>query len=215
MTKKRVERGGRGDLERRIAKLKRQVRRRAGGKTVSWESDELSGEQREAIWRQVLEFAEPEAQVRLLDLLTERGVALPEPETMTNEALFSKLWEVVNALAEMRVCLLSTDHLTDRELYTALCRNILLEESDPPPQGEGGMCYVDLLGTGSETDIYLYLKHFADEDWRKSWQADFPDYEMPAHEDPPCDRDRHLPSPTGPGWDPSKVSVASGSKSVH
>jgi len=40
----------------------------------------------------------------------------------------------------------------------------LIEESDPPPQGEGGVCYVDLLGTGSETDIYLYLKHFADED---------------------------------------------------
>ena len=42
---------------------------------------------------------------------------------------------------------------------------------------------------------YLYLKYYADEDWRQQWMADFPDYDLPAHENPPYDRDRHLPRP--------------------
>jgi hypothetical protein len=48
---------------------------------------------------------------------------------------------------------------------------------------------------GSETDTYLYLKYYAEDDWRQKWVADFPDYDMPVYENPPFDRDRHLPQP--------------------
>ena len=44
-------------------------------------------------------------------------------------------------------------------------------------------------------DTYLYLKYYADEDWRAAWLADFPDYDMPAHENPLHDRDHRLPQP--------------------
>ena len=63
------------------------------------------------------------------------------------------------------------------------------------PDSPGSAWHVNLLGSGSETDTYLYLKYYADDDFRLLWVADWPDYDMPAHENPPYDRDRHLPQP--------------------
>ena len=56
-------------------------------------------------------------------------------------------------------------------------------------------CHYQLLSSGSEEDTYLYLKYFADEEWRKDWLKQFPDHNMPDPEDPPYDRDRLLPQP--------------------
>jgi hypothetical protein len=52
-----------------------------------------------------------------------------------------------------------------------------------------------LLGGGSEEDNQLYLKYYADDDWRQHWHEDWPDDLIPAHQDPPYDRDRLLPKP--------------------
>jgi hypothetical protein len=41
----------------------------------------------------------------------------------------------------------------------------------------------------------LKREHYADEEFRRSCLADWPDDDMPAHEDPPHDRDRFLPVP--------------------
>src|SRR5215212_9964916 len=51
----------------------------------------------------------------------------------------------------------------------------------------------DLLSGGGEEDTRLYMKYYADEEARRHWLADFPDDGMPPHEEPPYDRDRHLP----------------------
>jgi hypothetical protein len=103
------------------------------------------------------------------------------------------LWEVIGALARMRVFINQTNHLNDRELYTLLSREVLREETPMLTFDPDSAWHLDLLGSGSEEDTYLYLKYYADEDWRRQWLADFSDYEMPAHEDPPYDRDRRLP----------------------
>jgi hypothetical protein len=55
--------------------------------------------------------------------------------------------------------------------------------------------HVDLVANGNEADRHFYLKHYADEDTRRQWLADFPDDPMPAHEDPPYRHDRKLPRP--------------------
>ncbi len=47
--------------------------------------------------------------------------------------------------------------------------------------------------SGSERDIHAWLKYYADEETRQRWAEDFPNDVVPPHEDPPYDRDRHLP----------------------
>jgi hypothetical protein len=50
------------------------------------------------------------------------------------------------------------------------------------------------------------MKYYADEDWRRRFQEEFPDFQMPAHGDPPYDRDRLLPQPDyGPHGEPDAV----------
>jgi hypothetical protein len=42
------------------------------------------------------------------------------------------------------------------------------------------------------------MRYYADEEYRKQWGKDFPDFEMPPRESPPYDRDKDLPkSPLG------------------
>ena len=48
-------------------------------------------------------------------------------------------------------------------------------------------------GSYGEEEVHLSLKHYADEQERARWAKDWPEDEMPAHVDPPYDRDRLLP----------------------
>jgi hypothetical protein len=125
--------------------------------------------------------------------LIEAGIALPNPDALDDRQLTSVLWSVIQALGEMRVFLSDTDHLSDRELYTELWSDVLREEGPMLPDDPWSAWHIQLLGRGGERESYLYLKYYADEEWRQRWLEEFPDDEMPPHEDPPYDRDRHLP----------------------
>ena len=128
------------------------------------------------------------------------GVIMPAPETTIRgdrQALGG-----YHKLAQMRIFLEDTDHLSDRELYTTLWSDELREETKDVLLDQDSACHYQMLGSGSEEDAYLHFKYFADDKWRKDWLKDFPDYVMPEHEDPPYDRDRLLPRPTyGPPLD--------------
>lgn len=53
--------------------------------------------------------------------------------------------------------------------------------------------HIDILGGCSDEDILLQMKYYADDEEREEWAKDFPDFEMPAKEELPYDRDRFLP----------------------
>lgn len=128
--------------------------------------------------------------------LTSAGLELPHPDCLNDEQLARKLWEVIDALARMRTFITSTDHLSDRELYTRLWTSTLHHEV--PEEDVGlGTSHVDLVSTGSEEDVEAWLTYFADGDTRRSWVEQFPEYVLPARQDCPYDRDRHMPQPHG------------------
>ncbi|HXF39978.1 MAG TPA: hypothetical protein VN687_09715, partial [Blastocatellia bacterium] len=184
---------GRDDPKRqkRIENLKRQVDELTGGEMAGWKSPDLTPELEEEFLRGVVAY-ESAPWTTHYQQLEEAGVELSDPDTMDDEKLTARLWEVIEALARKRVFLESTNHLSDRELYTLLWSDELREEIPDMVFDEYSAWHIDLIGSGSEEDIYLWMKYYADEKTRRQWMKDWPDYEMPDHEDPPYDRDGRL-----------------------
>lgn len=130
--------------------------------------------------------------------LIDKGVSLPAPDSLDDDKLHEKLWQVIRGMAQANQFIHSTNHLSDRELYEYLW-NRGMNETTMDLTGLSNCGYhLDLLGSGSEEDTYLTHKYFAGPQERAEWMASFPDSEMPAHEDPPYDRDRHLPKRGAP-----------------
>jgi hypothetical protein len=128
----------------------------------------------------------------LADHLRAAGVEVPRPDDLDDAVLPSKLREVIEAMARLRVYLSSTDHLNDRELYRYLCEKMLPQPtaiSDDP----NSAWHYDVIGGGSEEDIAIYLRYYAGSEERRRWAAEFPDLLLPEPEKPPFDRDRHMP----------------------
>jgi len=193
------------DREMRIAELKLKAQAAAEGEMTAWESEDCPSEVAEQFWESVVAYEQASFTTHF-KRLEKAGFELPAPETMDDEALTTKLWEMIRKLADLRVFLSCTNHLSDRELYALLWGDVLHEETPDLRFDENSAWHLDLVSSGSEEDTYLYLKYYADEEWRRQWLADFPDYEMPEHEEPPYDRDWLLPqsglgSPSGPESD--------------
>jgi len=183
------------DREKRIEELKRRASELAGPEMKSGTAEDCHPDVEEGFWKHVVEYEEAPWTTQFQQL-ERAGVSMPAPETLDDKEVTAKLWEVINKLAQLRIFLEETDHLSDRELYSTLWTEGLREETKDILLDQDSACHYPLLGSGSEQDTYLYLKYFADEKWRKDWLEQFPDYIMPDHEDPPYDRDRLLPQPT-------------------
>ena len=64
---------------------------------------------------------------------------------------------MINGMADLGAFLYSTDHLSDRELYSTLWRDKLPEEHPIVSEDFPLMTHIDLLGGWSERDIETYL----------------------------------------------------------
>jgi hypothetical protein len=129
----------------------------------------------------------------LSDVLPESGVRLPRPEELDDAQLKDKLWVLINSLAVHGTFLHNTDHLSDRELYTELWREILPEPAVLMPERLDYGYHIDMVGSGSEEHINLYMKYYASEEDRRRWLEEWPNDRLPEPEKPPYDRDRFLP----------------------
>lgn len=177
------------DQEKRIEKLRAELLKRGG--EISHESD-LPADLEEEFLKHILEF-ETSEQLTLMQWLANAGFEVTPPEELSDERLSAKLREVINRLASLGAYLHNTDHLSDRDLYEYLYHDALREPTVLFPDNPGYVYGIDLLGSGSDEDMQLYMRYFADEEYRQRWSRDFPDFEMPPRETPPFDRDKDLP----------------------
>lgn len=175
--------------EQRIAKLREELER-LGGSSLSLE--DLPADIEEEFLRHVLEYETTEP-TSLFRLLENSGLEIPDPESLDEHNLPVKLREIIERMASLGAYLLHTDHLSDRELYVYLYADGLREDAVLFPENPSYAYTIDLTGSGSDEDNQIYLRYFADAEHRNQWKADWPDDPMPDHEDPPFDRDRHLP----------------------
>jgi len=180
--------------EEKIEALKRRAAELCGGQMEAGSLDNYPAEVEEGFWKYVVDYEEAPWTTNFQQL-ENAGVSLPKPDSLTDEELTAKLWEVIQKLALLHVFIEQTDHLSDRELYSHLWTDSLREETKAMPVVAGSACHIQLLSSGSEEDNLLYLKYYADGDFRRQWHKDWPKDPIPPHEDPPYDRDRLLPKP--------------------
>ena len=182
------------DREKRIEDLKRHAEELCGGQMQVSSLDDCSAEVEEAFWKHLVDYEEAPWTTHFQQL-ENAGVSLPPPDSLKDEELTAQLWAVIQKLALLHVFIEQTNHLSDRELYTQLWTDSLREETKALPLVANSACHIQMLGSGSEEDNLLYLKYYADDDERRHWREEFPKDPIPAHQDPPYDRDRALPKP--------------------
>jgi hypothetical protein len=129
-----------------------------------------------------------------IDLIAAAGTDLPAPDEMDDAQLSGKLQEMIDGLTFLRIALSSTDHLSDRELYTLLWSEVLREPMEVAPGSTTGAVGLDIIGGFSEDDIETYLTYYADDETRAMWSRDFEEMEIPPKKPLPWDRDRTLPT---------------------
>jgi hypothetical protein len=165
----------------------------AGGEMSEWESSDCPPEVAEQYWGNVLAY-ESASDTCHFNQLEELGIEPPPSEELDDAQVSAKLWEVIGGQAKLNVLLLQTSHLSDRELCEHLWHDSLREfTADLPPDFDWRRP-IDLLSSGSDEDNELYLKFYADDEWREHWRREFPIDTIPPHVDPPYDRHSKLPT---------------------
>ncbi len=118
---------------------------------------------------------------------------VPRPEMLNDASLESILWDVIRKLHQKRIVLDFTDHLSDRELYCLIYRDILPAREKKLDHIEH---YLHWDCTGPSGDPDVWLRFYASEEEREEW-SDCYGQPLPEREVPPYPR--ILPREMGPG----------------
>lgn len=96
-------------------------------------------------------------------------LALPAPDKLGDAELHERLWQTIEQLYAQRIVLEFTDHLSDRQLYCLIVRDILPAEEkklDLPKNYLRWHC-IDF-----DEDAETWLKYYASRDEREAWAAE-------------------------------------------
>ena len=121
------------------------------------------------------------------EIFARYGYAPLPPSELDERQLAGRLWEWLYAAAARRFFFCSTDHLSDRELYTLLWERWLDELTvDIPPDAQTNTTTIIAeFNAGGMTHEEIYLRYYADEGDQALWRSSDPGLVFPPHEDPP------------------------------
>jgi len=109
---------------------------------------------------------------------------LPPPDRLAPEDLRQLLWETIERLYSQRIVLDFTDHLTDRQLYCLILRDIL---PSPEKKLDSRRNYLHWHFLDVEVQPETWLTFYASEEEREMW-ADETGQPLPPRRKPPFPR---------------------------
>ena len=110
---------------------------------------------------------------------------LPHPDTLSDAQLHDQLWQTIRQLFEAKIVLDFTDHLSDRELYTVIYRDIL---PSPEKKIDAADNYLHWDCADMGGDPAIWLRYYASQEDRENWASDLPG-PLPDREEPPYKRE--------------------------
>lgn len=109
---------------------------------------------------------------------------LPSPDSLDGPQLREMLWDTIHRLYDQRIVLDFTDHLTDRQLYCLIYRDIL-----PSPEKKidlpRNFLHWHCLDASEDTDTWL--RYYASPPERRGWSEET-GLPLPPSESPPYPR---------------------------
>jgi len=94
----------------------------------------------------------------------------PRPPVLSDEDLHEILWDVIHKLHEQRIILDFTDHLSDRELYCVIYRDIL-PAREKKIELSSNFHHWDCSHAGGDPDVWL--RYYATEEEREHWAESY------------------------------------------
>ncbi|HJT33445.1 MAG TPA: hypothetical protein VJ783_15485 [Pirellulales bacterium] len=108
---------------------------------------------------------------------------LPPPDTLDDATLHDLLWDAIQKLFDKRIVLDFTDHLSDRQLYCVIYRDIL---PSPEKKIDSSRNYLhwDCADAGGDPEVWL--RYYASPEDREHWAEQ--GEPLPPSEPPPFPR---------------------------
>ncbi|MDR1964352.1 MAG: hypothetical protein LBQ50_11280 [Planctomycetaceae bacterium] len=110
----------------------------------------------------------------------EPELRIPSPDSLSDEKVSQVLDDLIEKLFEKKILLDFTDHLSDRELYTLIYRDILSSREKNLKQRNS---FIHWDCSGGDSDIWL--RFYASDDERELWtdyyDEPLPPKQLPAH----------------------------------
>ncbi len=109
---------------------------------------------------------------------------LPHPAQVDDPELHERLWRTIRRLHSQRIVLDFTDHLSDRELYCLIYRDIL-PAMEKRIESSRHFLHWDCSDTSG--DQLVWLRYYATDEERQMWQEQTGE-PLPPRDDPPYPR---------------------------